>query len=915
MTRFPRIIAPKSSPFTMRMPCRRALAATALTAAAVAAAGLVPGPALASPVAAEAPFSFDTAPGRLPKDVVPIDYSIAIVPDAGARTLTGTETVTLRFRSAADKVIFNTLNLKLRQVRLDGKPVKRVQSDDDAQLTTVTLAARAPAGLHRLTLAYSGVIQTQPQGMFAQPYSKPGSGTGGLLLSTQMEATDARRMFPCWDEPAFRATFKLTVTVPAAWTTLSNMPVTKRIVHGALAITTFARTPPMPSYLVELTAGDLRSIGAQGGGVHFGVWAVRGREADGAYALANAQQILADYNDYFGYPYPLPKLDSIAIPGGFSGAMENWGAITYNDQLLLVSSASSIADRQEVYSTQAHEMAHQWNGDLVTMGWWDDLWLNESFASWRAAKETDLRNPTWKWWERQDAEKESAMRADARVSSHAIQQHVTDELQASSAFDPTITYHKGQAVLRMFEAYLGPDTFRDGIRRYMKAHAFGNATTADLWNALSGASGQDVGAIAAGWTEQAGFPLVSVTARCDAEGKRTIVLSQRRFLLHATDGAQSDTQAANWKVPLQIRAGAQGVPQSVLLTQDAQTASAGSCQDPLSADAGAIGYYRVQYDAATLAENTRSFGTIPDGDRIALLDDQWGLVESGAAPLPTYLALAAAMGGNLDTRAWEQITGALGTIEYDERGSPGHEAFSAYARSILEPVADRLGWDGKADETPDLQRLRRTVIGDLGAWGDQAVIAEARRRFASFLHDHNTISADDQDMVLSIVGRYADAATFEQLHALAKHANDEAELKRFYLALAQVRDPELAAQVVQIALGPELPPQAVLLRAMMIFTLRGEHPQLAWTTFSDNADKLLASFGNLKPLFLAQFVPDVFWDSLPLDQLEAWIKAHVPPEMSPSVAKGMEGARIRLFVKQSLVPAADAYLAAKATRA
>ena len=445
MTGFNEIIAPKSSLLTMRIPFRRALAATLAAAgvAAVAAAGPAPGSALASPSAAGPPFSFDTAPGRLPKDVVPIDYSIAVIPDVSARTLTGTETVMLRFRSATATVKFNTLNLKLRQARLDGKPVKDVQTDNDAQLTTLTLAAPASAGVHKLILAYSGIIQTQPQGMFVQPYSGTGGGAG-LLLSTQMEATDARRMFPCWDEPAFRATFQLTATVPAAWATLSNMPVAKRVVHGSRATTTFERTPSMPSYLVEFTAGNMRSIGAQSGGVHFGVWAVRGRESDGTVALANAKQILADYNDYFGYPYPLPKLDSIAIPGGFSGAMENWGAITYNDQLLLLSSTSSMADRQEVYSTQAHEMAHQWNGDLVTMGWWDDSGSTRASPPGARPGRPTCATRTWNWWESEDAGKEQAMRADARVSSHAIQQHVTDELQADNAFDPDITYNKGR---------------------------------------------------------------------------------------------------------------------------------------------------------------------------------------------------------------------------------------------------------------------------------------------------------------------------------------------------------------------------------------------------------------------------------------------------------------------------------------
>src|ERR1700728_4332356 len=439
---------------------------------------------LAVAAPAPAPFSFDAAPGRLPKDVRPLDYEVSITPDATAWTFSGTESVQLQFRTSTATLLFNSVNESLHDVRLDGVPVKGVDSDKARQLTTVTLAAAAPIGLHRPTFSYAGKIERQPHGLYAQPYAIAGGGQG-LLLSTQMESTDARRMFPCWDEPAYRARFQLTVQIPAHWAAVSNMPIAHRVVHGELATVTFQRSPKMPSYLVEFSAGDFAQITAASGAVKFGVWALRGREQYGQLALANAQQILADYNDYFGYPYPLPKLDSIAVPGGFSGAMENWGAITYNDSLLLITPASTTGNRQELFSTQAHEMAHQWNGDLVTMGWWDDIWLNESFASWRAAKETDLRNPSWNWWENEDQSKEGAMSADARASSHAIQQHVTDELQAANAFDPQITYSKGEAVLRMFEAYLGNDTFRDGIRAFMKAHAYSNATSADLWNALS----------------------------------------------------------------------------------------------------------------------------------------------------------------------------------------------------------------------------------------------------------------------------------------------------------------------------------------------------------------------------------------------------------------------------------------------
>ena len=873
-----------------------AASAMSLMAAVAAATGVLP----AAP--APAPFSFDAAPGRLPKNVVPLNYSVSIVPNPTKLTFTGSESVQLQFRSATATLVFNSVNETLHNVRLDGKPVKSVASDDTRQLTTVRLLAEAPTGPHTLSFSYQGKIEKQPHGLFAQPYEVAGGGPG-LLLSTQMEATDARRMFPCWDEPAFRARFQLTVTVPAKWTALSNMPVASRVVHGATATVTFQRSPTMPSYLVEFSAGELAQIKATSGGVEFGVWAVRGQEQNGKIALANAQQILADYNDYFGYRYPLPKLDSIAIPGGFSGAMENWGAITYYDQLLLVTPASTIADRQMVFSIQAHEMAHQWYGDLVTMGWWDDIWLNESFASWRAAKETDLRNPSWKWWESEDDTKEVAMRADARVSSHAIQQHVTDELQVDNAFDPEITYNKGQAVLRMFEAYMGPDTFRDGIRSYMKAHAYSNATTVDLWNALGAAAGRNIGDIASDWTQQGGFPLVTVTAGCDAPGARSITLSQQRFLLSGTDSHES-----KWRIPLQLRSGAAGTAQSVLLTEDGQKVSAGRCDEPLSVNADAIGFYRTRYDAATFGTNSKNFGGLPDGDRIALLDDQWALVESGKETLATYLTLASAMGSSLDTRAWEQIVDALGTIEYDERGISGHNAYAAFARSIIKPVANQLSWDAKPDETPNVQKLRRTLLTDLGAWGDQEVIGEARRRFNAFVKDHASLGPDDQVVILSIVMRDADAATFEQVHAMAKDAKDEAERQRYYQALVDVRDPQLAAQAAQIVLGSELPPQAAQTRLGMVLALARNHHELAWSTFSNNADTLLAPFPSIAPLIVAQYVPTSFWDSVPLDQLEAWVRSHVPAEMSENVDRGMESAHFRLSEKQALVPAADAYV-------
>jgi aminopeptidase N len=862
-------------------------------------------PAASVRAASRLPFALDRTPGRLPKNVLPVRYVIALTPQPATMRLAGNETITLRFRSPTATLMFDSLNEQLRDVRLDGMSVLSVQSDDEQQLTIVTLPRRMPAGLHKLTFSYTGKLQTNAAGLFVQHYL--GShGQSRLLISSQMESTDARRVFPCWDEPAFRARFELTVTLPAAWSAVSNMPIAHRELHGTLATTTFAPSPPMPSYLVELSAGDLRHIDASADGIRVGVWAVHGRERTGAAALANAQQILADYNQYFGYRYPLPKLDSIAVPGGFGGAMENWGAITYQEGVLLLPPSATIQDRQQVYSVQAHEMAHQWNGDLVTMAWWDALWLNESFASWMSAKETALRHPDWNWWQLQDAERDGAMAADAQPSSPPLEQPVRDEQQAANGFDPTITYSKGQAVLRMLEAYLGPEVFRDGIRRYVRARAFSNATPADLWAALSAASAQNIAALAAPWTEQPGFPLIILSSHCDQDGTRHLDLSQQRFLLRGRPGRE------RWLIPLQMRTGS-GAARPALLARESGSFVAGRCGEPLSLDADALGYYRVQYDAPTLATDTRLFDQLPAGDRIALLDDQWALVQAHRATLGSYLALAQAMGPGLNTRAWQQVAAALGTIEYDERGSAGHAAFAAYARGLLQPLAARLGWDPDATELPDTSELRHTVLLDLGTWGDASVLAEARRRFNLLqrpLQPQQPVSAETRGLVLSLVALDADQSDFDRLHALARTAHDAAEQQTDYQALMLVRDPHLAEQAAAIALSKEIPSDDVQLRLSLIATLVEWHPQLAWMTFSTHANELLAGFGSLAPLMLAQYVPQWFWNSLSPVELDRWVRQRVPAQLAPAIARGMQNVLFKRSQKATLLPEADAYVRA-----
>jgi aminopeptidase N len=851
---------------------------------------------------AAATFDFDHTPGRLPKTIVPLDYTIELTPDPANLSFRGHESIRLRVREASSKIVMNSANEVLSHVTVDGQAASGVSSDDTQQLTTLLLSNALPAGEHVLAFDYVGKLETTPRGFFVQPYTNA-DGSKGTMLSTQLEAIDARRMFPCWDEPAFRATFELSVTAPADWTAVSNMPVRERLVNGALATTTFERSPRMPSYLVELTVGDLKSVSTVHNGITFAVWAVRGQELNGKRALANATTILDDYNDYFGYRYPLGKLDSIAIPGGFTGAMENWGAITYTDQVLLVSPTGAINDVQQIFTTQAHEMAHQWNGDLVTMAWWDDLWLNESFASWMAAKETDRRNPDWHWWENQDGAKEIAMNADANSESHAIYMVVDDEQQGLNTSDPQITYAKGQAVLRMQEAYMGPNVFQKGVQHYMKARAFSNATSADLWLALNQASGTEIAGEVAGWTDQPGFPLISVTTTCDARQQRTLTLSQQRFLKNGPD-----TQHLRWRIPLRIRSGLSAAPHYALLTNDGKTVAAGRCGEALSLNADDIGYYRVKYDADAFQGNLKAFSKMPDADRIALLDDEWALALVGAEPLANYLALASAMGADRDARAWTQIDQALELIAFDERGRPGYTRFADYGRALIRPVVDSLGWEPKPGEPADRTQMRQLLLASLGEWGDPDVIADAQRRFQGFISQRSSIAPDDQANILSIVAQNADAATFDQLHALAKSASDNTELRRFYTAIMNVKDPVLAQRAAELALSEELPPQIADMRLTMLAQLAFFNPQLSWQTVNGQLDRVMAPYVGIAGLIYTQVFPQVFWGDIPETELDEFVRAHVPKEMSTNADAALADAHTNLVQRATLRAAMDSVL-------
>jgi aminopeptidase N len=852
--------------------------------------------------AVEKPFNFNETPGKLPKEVVPTEYSIRIVPNVGNFTFAGSETVKLNVRSPVHQLALNALELNVESASVDGKqlPLSAIKTDKEKELLTLTLPSELAAGDHALTLRFTGKINQQGQGLFYMRYQEQGTDARKLMLGTQFEATDARRFFPCWDEPAFRARFQLTVVVPENWLAVSNMPIeSDQKIAGGKEVR-FAPTPPMSSYLNVFVAGELDFIESQVGPTQIRVIATKGKAELGRYALEATAQILKYYNDYFGVPYPLPKLDQIAIPGGFGGAMENWGGITYYESTLLFDPKNSSAEtKQNIYEVIAHEVAHMWFGDLVTMAWWDNLWLNEGFASWMGSKCTAHFNPQWEVWlarelprdpsRRTGIAKEAAMEGDARSTTHPIQQPVETEAEANSAFDD-ITYKKGQSFLRMLESFLGENVFRDGIRRYIAVHKYSNTTTTDLWNALSDASKKSVAEIAAGWTEQPGFPVVNV--KREADGK--VRLFQERFTVNF-----KNAPPLLWQIPLTYSVVGER-PATLLMTD--KTAALGNipADRGLKLNVNGAGNYRVEYDESSwklLLEALPKFGV---EDRVNLMSDAWALVQADRAPVSLYFGLVEKLPASTDLAEREQIVGVLDFINRLLLGSPAAEKFQQYARSLLRPTFEMLGWEPKPDEPPSDGRLRASLICALGDLNDREVLAGCRERFSKYLADPASLPPNFRAPVLAVVGRYADEKTWNKLHELGLKTTSIADKQTYYNALAGASDPKLVKKTLAIALTDELPTSRAIFLVSRVGRDSG-HADIAWEFAKANMKALLAKVDAAGANRYAPSLFTFFSDASRADELRSYAERNLAPASRYEVAKVVDEIQFRAEFRDRLV--------------
>ena len=874
------------------MPVARAVGAVALTFAF----------ALAGATAqAEAPFSFAATPGKLPKDVIPLQYTANIVTDVAGNSFRGSQTVEIEVLSATRAIVLNADRLQIGAATLSGKGIGKLALtpilDPVQQTLRFDLPTPLAPGKYELALQFSGQINREGRGLFYVNYKA--GGQDKKLIATTMAPSDARRMLPTWDEPAFRARFKLTVDIPGHFKAYSTTPIDKHEpLAGGMQRVSFGNTPKMPSYLVVLVAGELERLAGKQDGVDIGIVTTEGKLGSAVFPLAATRDLLHYFNHYFGIPYPLPKLDQIAIPGGFNGAMENWGAVVYNEPTLLYDPKKSPERvKKFTFNINAHEVAHQWFGNLVTMAWWDNLWLNEGFASWMAAKATQHFHPEWRPYLDSIAEREYVMNLDARKTTHPIQTRIDNEEQAAAAFD-AITYQKGEAFLRMLEAWLGEEPFRKGMRAYMAQHQYSNTTSADLWAALETASGKPVGKLASDWTTQPGFPLIKVEQAC-VEGKRKVTLSQEQYRLD-----EPALERRLWNVPLQVGT-VNGRAWYTLLSGPSSTLTQASCEGALVVDPHSVGYFRIHYDPASFRALAEQAPLLPDSTRLRLLADTWSLASNGRMGLDGYLNLVRRYGDEPRVAVWEAILSHLRTLDSLARGEPERALIRRFMIDFARPKFDRLGWEEKPGETAEDGQLRGMLALALARAGDARAIEEARTRFVRYLSDPASVTPAMIDFVTGTAGRYADAATYDALAARAANAATSEERNRFGRALASAQDPALAARTLQWLLAPQTPPD---LLPFIVGGVAGEHLDQTWNFAIAHRDALLENMESLGRSALFASIVSSSSNPAHAERMEAYMRKNFGPEAVVEAERIGNGVRVRAAQKARLLPQVGAAL-------
>jgi puromycin-sensitive aminopeptidase len=768
---------------------------------------------------------------RLPATVVPKRYDLRLEPDLAAATFAGEAVITVEVETTVTEMVCNAAELAIQSAsvtRDGGVPIHgSITLDAATERARLVFPAAIAPGEWRLTLRFTGTLNDRLHGFYRSTY-KDASGASHTLAATQFEATDARRGFPCWDEPAFKAVFGVTLVVAENLAAVSNCAIVREesLGDGRKAVH-FADTIRMSTYLVAFVVGELEaSEPVMVGHTPLRVWCVPGKRHLARFALAVGAHSLDFFERYYGLPYPGDKVDLLAIPDFAAGAMENLGAITFRENALLVDeAAASHAELERIADVVAHELAHMWFGDLVTMAWWNGIWLNEAFATFMELMAVDAWKPEWKRWTTFGVSRAAAMAVDGLEATRTIEYEVRNPHDCRAMFD-LLTYEKGASVLRMLEQHLGAGVFREGVRLYLERHRYANAETTDLWKALGDAAHQPIPTIMDGWIFKPGYPLVTVEP--DGEGLK---VSQRRFKYV---GADTDT-GQRWRIPVVLRASVKRgyVERRLLLDGDEATVALPAKADWIVVNSGGHGFYRVRYAPALLKKLAGAVAKIAPIERFNLLSDSFALAQAGLMPATDYLDLTARFTAESDRNVWAALISSLAYVNrviMDE-----HRAgLAALVRHRLGEAVAPLGWEPQEDEGELVRQLRGDLLRAIGTLGDDGEIqARARDVYARYREDEASVEPNVLPAVIAILAAAGGEAEYSEFRDRFKRARTPQEEQRYLYALAGFRQSELLSRTLEMTLNGEIRSQDApyVIRSLLVSVYsRG----LAWEFVKQN---------------------------------------------------------------------------------
>lgn len=851
------------------------------------------------------------AAGRvlLPDNVVPLRYQLRIEPDLERFLFHGEEEVTVEVREATDEITLHVKELSLYHDSVvfrpsegdEAKPEElRYNLADDT--VTMKFGVMLPVGEGIMQVKYVGVLNDQMAGFYRSTY-KDIKGESKIMASTQFESLDARRAFPCWDEPAAKAIFSITLIVDPGLTAFSNMPEQSRklINGGKKAELRFLDSPKMSTYLVAFVVGEFDFLQAQTrGGVLVRVYVPPGRAADGRFALDVATKALDGYDEYFGIPYPLPKLDMVAIPEFAAGAMENWGLVTYREVDLLIGSEASRQQQQRVAIVITHELAHQWFGNLVTMMWWDDLWLNEGFASWGENYMADQVFPDYAMWDQFTGDTQAAaLKLDALRSSHPIQVPIKRAIEVEEVFD-AVSYCKGASVIRMAHAYLGAEDFQKGLRAYFQKHKYGNTETLDLWNAWSAASGKPVGDLMASWTEQMGFPLLTMTRFETSPTSAIITLEQSWFLADGSDVKPEEEKL--WNIPL-ICLSSLGVTQVTLMTEKTITLTVplADAEDFVKVNAGQHVPMRVLYseEARRRLGTAVEKGRLPVTDRAGLVLDCYALANSGKLTADAVVILLACFKSETNYCVWDAISQTLRGLDrilMTGASDAIHAKFVGFAATLVKDIAAAVGFE-KRDSDGHLDGLLRESIIALQAKfsREEGLVAESRRRFDAYVQgDKSRLSDDIKVPMMQIVLKTGGKAEFASVRAMHACATTNIERKHIYEVIGHCPDMEKKREALEWAVSGEIKIQDFFYVVGSVASSSKPAVAMTWEFFKENFVKIKSMLKSANPSLMDAMIACSargFCTAQAAADIEEFFKSNPLPQNKRKISQVLEEIR------------------------